>query len=108
LRGRLTRNLIYSTKPQKGQAPTIDRIDANGNSKPVRFDGVDDNVMIDRKISVVTTQKAKNQALRQSEALKNSGMTGRWEVPNQTQANRAQKMFDELGIKNIEVKIVKE
>lgn len=93
---------------QKGQAPTIDRIDANGNSKPVRFDGVDDNVMIDRKISVVTTQKAKNQALRQSEALKNSGMTGRWEVPNQTQANRAQKMFDELGIKNIEVKIVKE
>lgn len=93
---------------QKGQAPTIDRIDANGNSKPVRFDGVDGNVMIDRKISVVTTQKAKNQALRQSEALKNSGMTGRWEVPNQTQANRAQKMFDELGIKNIEVKIVKE
>jgi len=93
---------------QKGQAPTIDRIDANGNSKPVRFDGVNGNVMIDRKISVVTTQKAKNQALRQSEALKNNGMTGRWEVPNQTQANRAQKMFDELGIKNIEVKIVKE
>ncbi|HDG1155891.1 TPA: VENN motif pre-toxin domain-containing protein, partial [Klebsiella aerogenes] len=93
---------------QKGQAPTIDRIDANGNSKPVRFDGVDGNVMIDRKISVVTTQKAKNQALRQSEALKNSGITGRWEVPNQTQANRAQKMFDDLGIKNIEVKIVKE
>lgn len=93
---------------QKGQAPTIDRIDANGNSKPVRFDGVDGNVMIDRKISVVTTQKAKDQALRQSEALKNNGMTGRWEVPNQAQANRAQKMFDELGIKNIEVKIVKE
>lgn len=93
---------------QKGQAPTIDRIDANGNSKPVRFDGVDGNVMIDRKISVVTTQKAKDQALRQSEALKNNGMTGCWEVPNQAQANRAQKMFDELGIKNIEVKIVKE
>lgn len=93
---------------QKGQAPTIDRIDANGNNKPVRFDGVDGNVMIDRKISVVTTQKAKDQALRQSEALKNNGMTGRWEVPNQAQANRAQKMFDELGIKNIEVKIVKE
>lgn len=93
---------------QKGQAPTINRIDADGNSRPVRFDGVDSNVMIDRKISVVTTQKAKNQALRQSEALKNNGMTGRWEVPNQTQANRAQKMFDELGIKNIEVKVVKE
>ncbi|OCQ54734.1 hypothetical protein Ppb6_00098 [Photorhabdus australis subsp. thailandensis] len=93
---------------KKGQAPNIDRIDTDGKNKPVRFDGVDDNVMIDRKISVVTTRKAKDQALRQSDALKRNGMTGRWEVPNQTQANRAQKMFDELGIKNIEVKVVKE
>lgn len=93
---------------QKGQAPTIDRTDTKNNSRPVRFDGVDGNVMIDRKISVVTTQKAKDQAIRQSEALNNNKMTGRWEVPNQTQASRAQKMFDELGIKNIEVKIVKE
>ena len=93
---------------QKGQGPSIDRIDANGVNKPVRFDGVDGNVMIDRKVSVVTTQKAKDQAVRQSEALKNNGMTGRWEVPSQAQANRAQKMFDELGIKNIEVKVVNE
>ncbi|WP_371189180.1 hypothetical protein [Enterobacter sp. KBR-315C3_2022] len=93
---------------KKGQAPAIDRIDDKGVTRPVRFDGVEGNIMIDRKISVVTTANAKNQALRQSEALQNNGMTGRWEVPNQTQANRAQKMFDELGIKNIEVKIVHE
>ncbi|TDB59472.1 hemagglutinin [Photorhabdus khanii subsp. guanajuatensis] len=93
---------------KKGQAPSIDRMHADGKSKPVRFDGMDSNIMIDRKISVVTTPKAKDQALRQSEALKHNGMIGRWEVPNQTQANRAQKMFDELGIKNIEVKVVKE
>ena len=37
-----------------------------------------------------------------------NGITERWEVTTQTQANRAQKMFDELGIKNIEVKVVKE
>lgn len=47
--------------------------------------------MIDRKVSVVTTQKVKNQAIRQSEALENNRMTGRWEVPNQAQANRAKK-----------------
>lgn len=93
---------------QKGQAPGIDRVDDNGVNKPVRFDGIDGNVMIDRKVSVVTTQKAKDQAVRQSEALKNNGMTGRWEVPTQAQATRAQKMFDELGIKNIEVKVVNE
>lgn len=51
---------------QKGQAPGIERIDVNGVNKPVRFDGVDGKVMIDRKISVVTTQKVKNQAIRQS------------------------------------------
>ncbi|MRS92476.1 hypothetical protein GJV04_20915 [Enterobacteriaceae bacterium RIT714] len=93
---------------QKGQAPSIDRIDADGKSKPVRFDGVDGDIMVDRKISVITTQKAKDQALRQSDDFKNNGMTGRWEVTTQTQANRVQKMFDELGIKNIEVKVVKE
>ncbi|GAJ67892.1 MULTISPECIES: hypothetical protein [Edwardsiella] len=36
---------------QKGQAPTIDKIDINGNNKPVRFYKVDSNVMIDIKIS---------------------------------------------------------
>lgn len=46
---------------QKGQAPTIDRIDEAGKNRAVRFDG---DVMIDRKISVVTTPKAKNQAIR--------------------------------------------
>ncbi|MGJ8522574.1 hypothetical protein R84981_001262 [Carnimonas sp. R-84981] len=61
---------------RKGQAPTIDRIDDDGVKKPVRFDGVDGKVMVDRKISVLTTSKAKNQAVRQSKALRENGMTG--------------------------------
>ena len=44
----------------------------------VKFDGLDGDVLIDRKISVVTTDKAKDQALRQSEALSQSGLTARW------------------------------
>ncbi|MCX8995424.1 type VI secretion system tube protein Hcp, partial [Citrobacter portucalensis] len=62
---------------QKGQAPTIGRTDTKNNNRPVRFDGVDGNIMIDRKISVVTTQKAKDQAVRQPNALENNKMTGR-------------------------------
>jgi len=93
---------------QSGQAPALERTMPDGSTRTVKFDGVDGNVLVDRKISVVTTSKAKEQALRQSDALSQNGLTGRWEVPNQSQASRAQKMFDELGIKNISVKVVHE
>jgi hypothetical protein len=93
---------------QKGQAPTIARTLEDGTQKLVRFDGFDGEYLIDRKISVVTTAKAKDQVLRQSQALSENGLNGRWEVPTQAQANRAQKMFNELGITNIEVKVVPE
>lgn len=33
--------------------------------------------------------------------LNQNGLTGRWEVATQAQANSAQKMSDELGIKGI-------
>lgn len=81
---------------------------ANRWPKPVRFDGLDGDVLIDRKLSVVTTAKAKDQVVRQSKALSENGLTGHWEVPSEAQAKRAQKMLDELGVKNIEVKVVPE
>nr|WP_320015636.1 RHS repeat-associated core domain-containing protein [uncultured Desulfobacter sp.] len=92
---------------QKGQAPQITRTLDDDTARGVRFDGLDSDVLIDRKISVVTTPKAKNQALRQSQALRQNNLTGRWEVPTQSQANRATKMFNELGIDNIRVEVVK-
>ncbi|MGP8485712.1 hemagglutinin repeat-containing protein [Paraburkholderia fungorum] len=91
---------------QKGQAPALERTMPDGSTRIVKFDGVDGDVMIDRKVSVVTTDKAKDQAIRQSEALAQNGLTGRWEVPTEQQASRAQKMFNDLGIKNITVKVV--
>ncbi len=91
---------------QKGQAPQITRTLEDGTTKGVRFDGVEGNALIDRKLSVVTTQKAKDQALRQSQALMQNNLTGKWEVPNQAEANRAKKLFEELGIDNILVEVV--
>jgi len=93
---------------QSGQAPALERTMPDGSTKLVKFDGVDGEVLVDRKISVVTTSKSKDQALRQSDVLSQNGLTARWEVPTQAQANRAQKMFDELGIKNISVKVIRE
>lgn len=97
-----------SIETRKGQAPALTRTTADGKTASVRFDGVEGDVLIDRKLSVVTTPKAKNQVLRQSEALEQNGLTARWEVPTQAQANRAIKVFEELGVKNITVKVVPE
>ncbi|VVM73943.1 hypothetical protein PS664_01938 [Pseudomonas fluorescens] len=93
---------------QSGQAPALERTMPDGSTRLVKFDGVDGEVLVDRKISVVTTSKSKDQALRQSDVLSQNGLTARWEVSTQAQANRAQKMFDELGIKNISVKVIRE
>ena len=91
---------------EKSMAPAIYRSTPDGVGTIVKFDGVEDGVLIDRKVSVVTTDKAKDQALRQSQALTENGLTARWEVPTQAQANRAAKMFLELDIKNITPKVV--
>ncbi len=80
---------------------------ADGSTKTVRFDGLEGNVLIDRKVSVTTFPKSQAQALRQSQALQQNGLTGRWEVPTAAEAVRAQRMFQQLGINNIEVKVVK-
>ena len=88
------------------QAPSLKYLNKDGIEKTVRFDGIEDKILIDRKLAVVTTEKSKNQALRQSEALKQNAMIGRWEVPSKRELNRALSMFEELNIKNIGVKIV--
>ena len=56
----------------------------------------------------MTTRKARDQIVRQSEALEQNGPTARWEVPTDAQAARAPRMFDELGVDNITVEVVPE
>lgn len=91
---------------QRRLVPSIERTLPDGTKVPVKFDGIDGDVLIDRKRSITTFPKSKDQALRQSQALKENGLTGRWEVPNEAQARRARKMLEDLGITNISVKVV--
>jgi len=105
-RARAYEDAALNARP--GQAPAISRTLEDGTLKPVRFDGLDGNVMIDRKISIFTSNKTRNTIQRQSQALSENGMTARWEVPTQAQANRAQRLFDELGVTNIIVRVVPE
>ena len=97
-----------SVETRLGQAPSIERTLTSGETRPVRFDGLDGDVLIDRKRSVVTTRKARDQIVRQSEALEQNGPTARWEVPTDAQAARTPRMFDELGVDNITVEVVPE
>ena len=93
---------------KNSQAPQVYRTLESGKKKAVRFDGAEGNILIDRKVSVVTTEKAKNQAVRQSQALEENGLTGRWEVTKESEAKRARKIFDEKNITNIKVRVVNE
>lgn len=92
---------------KQGQAPALVRTMDDGSTRLVKFDGVDGDVMVDRKVSIVTSPKAKDQAVRQSQALSENGLTGRWEVPTEAQKARAEKMLSELKITNITVKVEK-
>jgi hypothetical protein len=71
----------------------------------VRFDGVDGDVLIDRKVSVPLGEKTKLQAMRQSQALAKANLRAVWEVPNEAQARRVEKLMSDLGITNITARI---
>jgi len=74
--------------------------------RTVRFDGIRGRTLIDRKKAVLTTPNKVDQALRQSEALRQNGLRGRWEVPNEREARRAKRLLDRLHITNITAKVV--
>ena len=84
-----------------GQAPALERTLPDGTTSLVKFDGVDGTIMIDRKTNIAITQKSMEAAMRQSDALRQNGLKGRWEVPNADVKTKAQKLLDKVGIDNI-------
>lgn len=87
-----------------GEAPRLKATDADG-TVTAKFDGVDGDVMVDRKLAVTTFPKSEKQMLRQSATAAENGYSVRWEVPTESQARRAEKMADKLGVKNVDVKV---
>jgi hypothetical protein len=90
-----------------GQAPTLMRTMADGSKRPVKFDGIQGDYMIDRKWSVVNRPRARAQILRQSEVLAQHRLIGMWEVPTPVQKAKALKLLKQMSITNIHVKVVK-
>ena len=90
----------------RSQAPQLGYMDAEGNPLKVKFDSLEGNVFIDRKLSIHTAPKTHELARRQSEALAQHGFLGRWEVPSASEAARAKRLMAQEGVMNILVKVV--
>lgn len=87
---------------------------ASNTYRMVKFDSsTSRRGLIDRKFSEPGTlypfhrDKVRNAALRQSEALKQNGKKAVWEVTDSKNQKAARDMLDDLGIKNITVRVVK-
>lgn len=90
-----------------GQAPTLMRSLPNGSIRPVKFDGIEGEYVIDRKLKVVDAPHARAQLLRQSEALAQHHLIGTWEVPSDKQKSAALKLFKKMKVTNIKVRVSK-
>lgn len=90
-----------------GQARTLMRTMSDGSKRPVKFDGIQGDYVIDRKWSVVDRPRARAQILRQSQVLAEHRLVGLWEVPTPLQKAKAVKLLRKIKISNIHVRVVK-
>ncbi len=96
-----------ATNACPGLAPTLMRTMADGSKRPVKFDGVRGDYVIDRKMKVVDAPHARAQLLRQSGVLAEHHLIGLWEVPTAAQKIKALKLFKKMNAANLHVKVVK-
>ncbi|RZM37631.1 MAG: hypothetical protein EOP67_00210 [Sphingomonas sp.] len=96
-----------ATGARAGQAPTLMRTLPDGSKRPVKFDGIQSDYVIDRKWGVRDAPHARAQILRQSQVLAQHRLIGTWEVPNPTQMAKALKILKKLNVTNIKVRVVK-
>lgn len=98
---------MTATGAQPGRAPTLMRTMADGSKRPVKFDGIQGDYVIDRKWSVRDMPRARAQLLRQSQVLAEHRLIGTWEVPSPVQKIKALKLLKRMNVTNIHVKVVK-
>lgn len=89
-----------------GFAPTLIRTLPNGSKRPVKFDGVRGDYLIDRKWSISRWPSMRAQLLRQSHVLAEHRLIGVLEVPNAKQKREALKLIMKMKIVNFHVRIV--
>lgn len=96
-----------ATGARAGQAPVLRRTMPDGSKRPVKFDGVQGETLIDRKLKVVDRPRARDQLLRQAQVLREHRLVGVWEVTSPKMMYKARVMFKKYNVTNIRVRIVK-
>ncbi|WP_156141248.1 hypothetical protein, partial [Sphingomonas sp. 37zxx] len=71
-----------ATGGRPGLAPTLMRTMPDGSKRPVKFDGIEADYVIDRKWSIRNAPRARAQIVRQAHVLSEHSLIGIWEVPN--------------------------
>lgn len=92
---------------RQGFAPTLMRTMPDGSKRPVKFDGIRGDYVIDRKWRIVTAPNAAQQVARQSQVLAEHRLIGIWEVPTDKQRRRAVKFLKKRNVTNINVRVEK-
>ena len=90
---------------QPGYAIALMHTMPDNSQRPVKFDGIEGDYVVDRKWSIVDNASARKQALRQSAVLEEHRLFATWEVPDQQQRVRAVNLLKKLGVRNIKVRI---
>ena len=80
---------------------------ADGSKRPVKFDGVQGDYVIDRIWSVRDMPHARAQILRKSKVLSRHRLIGIWAVPAPAQRTKSLKLLKKMNVTNIKVKVVK-
>lgn len=96
-----------ATGARPGQAPTLMRTMPDGSKRPVKFDGIQGEYVIDRKWGVRDAPHARAQLLRQSQVLAQHRLIGTWEVPTPVQMIKALKLLKKMNVTNIKIRVVK-
>jgi hypothetical protein len=96
-----------ATGAQAGLAPALARTMADGSVRLVKFDGVFEHYVVDRKWAIRDMPHARAQVLRQADVLAQHDIVGLWEVPTPIQRVKAFKPLKKMNVTNIGVKVMK-
>ncbi|MDQ1006442.1 RHS repeat-associated protein [Streptomyces sp. V4I23] len=89
----------------RGMAPQLEMPGADGIPVTAKFDGVNGNEIIDRKLNPRFTEKAVDQARRQAATAVYNGLQAVWELPTADAVAAANRFMTYAGITTITVRM---
>ena len=90
---------------RRGMAPQLEMPAVDGTTVTAKFDGIDGNEVIDRKLNPMFTDKAVDQARRQAATAAHNGFQAVWEMPTPGAVAAANRFMDFAKVSTITVRL---